>query len=117
MRPLEPVEIEQKLLEFNDAIHRGNEILQAASQEFYRAKRARERAEALATLAATGTILERKAQVTLNTQEETDAADDAYLVLEHAKRQQETNKLCASIWQTLSSSVREAYRTAGRGEF
>ena len=115
-RPLNPPEIESKLLALSNDIARGVKIVSDAEKTYVDSQREFDRAKAKAQLEAQGTVAEREAQVELATASQRDQRDQDYLAFQHAKRTLRSLDQRIDALQSIGASVRQAYVVAGRGE-
>ena len=114
--PLNPVLVEQQIQELANAIARGIPIVSDAEKAMVEAKRHLDREVAHATLEATGTVMDRQAQVELETQAAREEYDLAYVAYRHAERTAKSLESRLRALQSVGASVRSMYGVAGRGE-
>lgn len=114
--PLNPVLVEQQIQELANAIARGIPIVSDAEKAMVEAKRHLDREVAHATLEATGTVMDRQAQVELETQAAREEYDLAYVAYRHAERTAKSLESRLRALQSVGASVRSMYGVAGRNE-
>lgn len=115
-KPLNPVEVEDIIFNISNRIAKGVSIVSKREDTYMAAKRAYDRAVAVAVLEADGTVLEKKAKVELAVVEERDAMDLAYSAWKFADRQARALSLQLDAVRSIGASIRNMYQVAGRGE-
>lgn len=115
-QPLNPVQVEQTIRELSNEIARGVPIVSDAEKTMVDAKRHLDREVAEATLKAQGTVMDRQAQVELDTQAAREEYDIAYIAYRHAERTAKSLDSRLRAIQSVGASVRSMYGVAGRGE-
>lgn len=111
---LSPVEIEATMRELINRVSRGIKVTSDRYAEFSEADRLYDQAQARAYLEAEGPVKEREAQVELDTAVERERRDVAEVAYKHADRLSKALDLELRAWQSIGSSVRQAYGNAGR---
>lgn len=111
---LSPVEIEATMRELINRVSRGIKVTSDRYAEFSEADRLYDQAQARAYLDAEGPVKEREAQVELDTAVERERRDVAEVAFRHADRLSKALDLELRAWQSIGSSVRQAYGNAGR---
>lgn len=108
-QPLNPVQVEELILDLSNRIAKGIPVVSAAEKEMVDAKRALDRAQAHAYLTVDGTARERDSRVELRVEDERDAYDIAYLKFRDSERLMKslTNQLSAV--QSVGRSVTQMY--------
>lgn len=114
--PLSPVTVEEQIRELANSIARGIPIVSDAETKMVEAKRHLDREVAHATLEAKGTVMDRQAQVELETQPAREEYDLAYVAYRHAERTAKSLDSRLRGLQSIGASVRAMYGVAGRGE-
>lgn len=112
--PLNPVQIEATMRELINRVSRGIKVTSDRYAEFSEADRLYDQAQARAYLEADGPVKEREAQVELDTASERERRDVAEVAFRHADRLSKALDLELRAWQSIGSSVRQAYGNAGR---
>lgn len=112
--PLNPVQIEATMRELINRVSRGIKVTSDRYAEFSEADRLYDQAQARAYLEADGPVKEREAQVELATAVERERRDVAEVAFRHADRLSKALDLELRAWQSIGSSVRQAYGNAGR---
>lgn len=112
--PLNPVQIEATMRELINRVSRGIKVTSDRYAEFSEADRLYDQAQARAYLEAEGPVKEREAQVELDTAAERERRDVAEVAFRHADRLSKALDLELRAWQSIGSSVRQAYGNAGR---
>lgn len=115
-QPLNPVQVEKIIHQLSNEIARGVPIVSDAEKTMVDAKRHLDREIAEATLRATGTVMDRQAQVELDTQAAREEYDIAYIAYRHAERTARSLDSRLRAIQSIGASVRSMYGVAGRGE-
>lgn len=115
-KPLNPVEVEDIIFNISNRIAKGVSVVSKREDTYMTAKRAYDRAVAVAVLEAEGTVLEKKAKVELAVVEERDAMDLAYSAWRFADRQARALSLQLDAVRSIGASIRNMYQVAGRGE-
>lgn len=115
-QPLNPVEVEQRICQLANDIAKGVRIVTDAEKAFVDAKRHLDREVAEATLKAKGTVMDRQAQVELETHPAREEYDIAYIAYRHAERTARSLDNRLRAFQSVGASVRSMYGVAGRGE-
>lgn len=114
--PLNPVQIEQEIRWLANEIGLGISIVSDAEKAMVDAKRHLDREIAEATLEATGTVMDRQAQVELAIQAAREEYDIAYIAYRHAERTAKSLEARLRAFQSVGASVRSMYSVAGRSE-
>ena len=112
--PLNPVQIEATMRELINRVSRGIKVTSDRYAEFSEADRLYDQAQARAYLEAVWPVKEREAQVELDTAVERERRDVAEVAFRHADRLSKALDLELRAWQSIGSSVRQAYGNAGR---
>lgn len=112
--PLNPVQIEATMRELINRVSRGIKVTSDRYAEFSEADRLYDQAQARAYLEAEGPVKEREARVELDTAPERERRDVAEVAFRHADRLSKALDLELRAWQSIGSSVRQAYGNAGR---
>lgn len=112
--PLNPVQIEATMRELINRVSRGIKVTSDRYAEFSEADRLYDQAQARAYLEADGPVKEREARVELVTAVERERRDVAEVAFRHADRLSKALDLELRAWQSIGSSVRQAYGNAGR---
>ena len=116
MQPLNPVSVEQHILELTNRISKGIKIFSERYADFLEKDREFDKAYAHAYLRTEGSIKDKEKRAVIDTFEsrtERDVAEVAY---------KQADKLLKALdselrgYQTISASVRQMYANAGRGE-
>lgn len=116
MQPLNPVQIEQHILELTNRISKGIRVFSDRYAAFLEADREFDRAYAHAYLSAEGSIKDKEKKATLETIEEREARDVADIAYRQSDKLLRALDSELRAWQTLGASVRQQYAVAGRGE-
>lgn len=114
MQPLNPVQIEQHILELTNRISKGIRIFSDRYADFLEKDREFDRAYAHAYLVAEGSIKDKEKTATLKTIEEREARDVADVAHRQADKLLKALDSELRALQTLSASVRMMYSVAGR---
>lgn len=115
--PLNPVQVEQRIMELSNLIAAGVKKVTDALRDYRAADAAYDRAKAHAQLAAEGkTVADREAEVELATVEERDAKDVAEVAYSHVNRRVKACERELDAIRSIGASVRSMYSVAGRGE-
>ena len=112
--PLNPVQIESTMRNLITRVSKGIQVTSDRYTEFSEADRLYDQAQARAYLEAEGPVKEREAKVELATAEERERRDVAEAAFRHADRLSKALDLELRAWQSIGSSVRQAYGNAGR---
>ncbi|MGV0868733.1 hypothetical protein [Corynebacterium kalidii] len=112
--PLNPVQIESTMRNLITRVSKGIQVTSDRYAEFSEADRLYDQAQARAYLEAEGPVKEREAKVELATAEERERRDVAEVAFRHADRLSKALDLELRAWQSIGSSVRQAYGNAGR---
>lgn len=112
--PLNPVQIESTMRNLITRVAKGIQVTSDRYAEFSEADRLFDQAQARAYLEAEGPVKEREARVELVTAEERARRDVAEVAFRHADRLSKALDLELRAWQSIGSSVRQAYGNAGR---
>lgn len=112
--PLNPVQIESTMRNLIMRVAKGIQVTSDRYAEFSEADRLFDQAQARAYLEAEGPVKEREAKVELVTAEERERRDVAEVAFRHADRLSKALDLELRAWQSIGSSVRQAYGNAGR---
>jgi hypothetical protein len=113
---LNPVQVETRIRELGEGISNMVGTCDEAYRRFLRADHTYDIAVAHAEAAWEGASWRAKGVVTLATQQERRARDDADAAYRYADRRAKALESELRAMQSVGASVREAYRTAGRGE-
>lgn len=116
MQPLNPVQIEQHILELTNRISKGIRIFSDRYSGFLEADREFDKAYARAYLTAEGSIKDKEKTAVLETFEARTARDVAEVAYKNADKLLKALDSELRAWQTLGASVRQQYAVAGRGE-
>lgn len=116
MQPLNPVLIEQNILELTNRISKGIRVYSDRYADFLEKDREFDRAYARAYLEAEGSIKDKEKTAVLETFEARTARDVAEIAYKHANQLLKALDSELRAWQTLGASVRQQYAVAGRGE-
>lgn len=115
-KPLNPVDVENQIYGIANEIAKGVRVVSEREKAYADAKRVFDVAEAKAIMAAQGTVLEKKAQVTLAVIKEREAMDVAYAAWRYADKRAKALNYQLDALRSIGVSVRNMYATAGRGE-
>lgn len=115
-RPLNPVDIEQHILELTNRISRGIQVYTKRYAEFLAADRDYDRAFAQAYFSAEGSVEDRKKSAELKTYQERERRDVAEVAHKQADKLHKALSDELRAFQSIGASVRQAYAVAGRGE-
>ena len=116
MTPLNPVQIEQHILELTNRIGKGIKIFSERYADFLEKDREFDKERAHAYLRAEGSIKDKEYRAAIDTFEsrtERDVAEVAYKQADKLLKALDSELLA---WQSIGASVRQQYAVAGRGE-
>lgn len=114
---LSPVQIENRIREIANRIANGVEECSRLYTEFMVAETDYDLAYARAFLKASGAQYEKKYTAEVATHALRVKRNDAEGLYKHADRRAKAAESELRAWQSVGASIREAYRTAGRGEY
>ncbi|MEY8565163.1 hypothetical protein [Corynebacterium sp.] len=115
--PLNPVQVEQRIMELSNMIAAGVQQVTNKLRAYRQADAAYDRAKAHAQLAADGkTVADREAEVELATIDERDAKDFAEVEYSHVNRRVKAFEKELDAIRSIGANVRQMYSVAGRGE-
>ena len=115
-RPLNPVEIEQKISELSQRIAKGVMICSTAYENFLHADREFDLAYARAYLTSEGSIKDKEMHARLISADERMARDVAEVAYKKTDRTAKALESELRAIQSIGASVRAMYGVAGRGE-
>lgn len=113
---MNPVQVEQRIRQLGEGISNMVSTCDQAYRRFLRADHEYDLAVAHAEAGFTGPSWRAKGVVALATRDERRARDDADAAYRYSDRRAKALESELRAWQSVGASVREAYRTAGRGE-
>ena len=114
--PLNPVEVERRIMELSNLIAQGVQQVTDHLRSYRQADAEYDRAKARAQLAAEGkTVADRDAVVELATVTERDAKDVAEVAYSHVNRRVKAFERELDAIRSIGASVRSMYAVAGRG--
>ena len=114
--PLNPVEVERRIMELSNLIAQGVQQVTDHLRSYRQADAEYDRAKARAQLAAEGkTVADRDAVVELATVDERDAKDVAEVAYSHVNRRVKAFERELDAIRSIGASVRSMYAVAGRG--
>ena len=116
MQPLNPVQIEQHILELTNRISKGIRVYSERYADFLEKDREFDRAYAHAYLKAEGSIKDKEKKAALKTIEEREARDVADIAYKQSDKLLRALDSELRAWQSIGASVRQQYAVAGRGE-
>ena len=115
--PLNPVQVEQRILKLSNLIAEGVKQVTDHLRAYRQADAEYDRAKARAQLAAEGkTVADREAEVELATVTERDARDVAEVAYSHVNRRVKAFEKELDAIRSIGANVRQMYSVAGRGE-
>ncbi|MBE3135295.1 MAG: hypothetical protein IMZ55_17655 [Acidobacteria bacterium] len=109
MAPLNPTEIEERILECSNRIARGVGVVSGAHETFLRAEHALDRAYARAYLDYDGPAHARRYAADLAVETERDSRDIADVAHQSARRQWQALTAELDALRSIGASVRQAY--------
>ena len=110
---LNPVDAERKIQELSNRISKGVSIVTAAEREAKAKRRSFDLAYAQAYKRAEGSIKEREYDADITTMPHREEAEVAELAFRHAERTAKALEKELMAWQSINSSIRTMYNTAG----
>ena len=116
MQPLNPVQIEQHILELTNRISKGIRVYSERYADFLEKDREFDRAYAHAYLKAEGSIKDKEKKAALKTIEERETRDVADIAYKQSDKLLRALDSELRAWQSIGASVRQQYAVAGRGE-
>ena len=116
MQPLNPVQIEQHILDLSNQISKGVSVHSQRLAEAREKEREFLRAFHQARLRAEGTVADRESFAILHSMDEREARDVAEIAYRHADKIHKALDSELRAWQSIGASVRQQYAVAGRGE-
>ena len=114
MEPLNPVQIEQHILELTNRISKGIRVFTDRYADFLEKDREFDKAYARAYLSAEGSIKDKEKQAVIETFESRTARDVAEVAYKQSDKLLKALDSELRALQTLSASVRMMYGVAGR---
>jgi hypothetical protein len=116
-RPLNPEDIEREIRRVSQHITAGVHHVTAAHTRYAEAAHAYDLAFARAYMAYTGPAHAKRYAAEEATADERRARDVAEVAYGHAKRLAAALTEELRAWQSVGASIREVYKTAGRGDY
>jgi hypothetical protein len=116
-RPLNPEAVEQEIRRVAGHITAGVHHVTNAHTVYAEASHAYDLAFARAYMAYQGPAHAKRYQAEIETEDERRARDVAEVAYNHARRLAAALTEELRAWQSVGASIREVYRTAGRGEY
>lgn len=116
MTVLNPVDVEQKILELTNRIAKGIRVFTTRYDAFLAADRDFDLAFAKVKLKTEGSIEDKKSRATVETINLRLARDVAEVAFKEADKLLKALELELRALQSIGASLREQYRVAGRGE-
>lgn len=111
---LNPVDVEQKIVELSERITKGVLVVTTAERESRKAKRDFDLAYAYAYKEAEGPVHLRKYEADILTMPQRENADTMEITFRHAERQARALEKELLAWQSIGASIRAMYGVAGR---
>jgi hypothetical protein len=112
---LNPVDIEQYIVETKNRIANGVKVVTAAEREMKAKRRAESLAYAKAFISGDGSIQDRRYKAEIDTMPLREEADDAEIAFKHAERTAKALEKELFAWQSVNNSVIAMYGAVKHG--